>query len=143
MINTWLILGACTVLAVVAHAEAGVTKADEEQVRSVVTSFARAADTQDVAQMRTVLHKEAQQFFKGPDGMVRLETQTYLQMIEQKKIGGQPRDLAIASIDVNGDLASVKASMTNESYHFDNYISLMKVGADWQIVSIVLRMEAK
>ena len=120
-----------------------VSTTDEADIRRAVKQFTSAADVQDAAEMRNVLHTEAQQFFMGADGLVRLETAAYLGMIEQKKIGGQPRTLHIESVDVNGDLASVSASMSNESMHFDNYISLMKIEGEWKIMSIVLRMEMK
>ena len=120
-----------------------VSTTDEADIRRAVKQFASAADIQDAAKMRNVLHTEAQQFFMGADGLVRLETAAYLGMIEQKKIGGQPRTLHIETVDVNGDLASVSASMSNESMHFDNYISLMKIEGEWKIMSIVLRMEMK
>lgn len=119
------------------------TTTDEEQVRKAVKQFSKSADAQDVAGIQSVLHPEAQQFFMGPEGMVRLETTTYVSMIEQKKIGGQPRQLSISHVDVDGDMASVKANMSNDAYQFDNFISLMKVDGSWQIVSIVLRMKAK
>ncbi|MEM8484262.1 MAG: nuclear transport factor 2 family protein [Bacteroidota bacterium] len=115
---------------------------DDAEVRAVVKQFATAADKQDAAGVRSVLHKEAQQFFKGENGLVRLETAVYLGMIEQKKIGGQPRKLTIDHVAVDGDMASVKATMVNKAYRFDNFISLMKVEGQWQIMSIVLRMQA-
>ena len=115
---------------------------DDAAVRAVVKKFSVAADKQDAAGVGVVLHREAQQFFMGENGLVRLETAAYLGMIEQKKIGGQPRKLTIDHVAVDGDMASVKATMSNSTYRFDNFISLMKIDGHWQIMSIVLRMQA-
>ena len=116
--------------------------ADEDvKIRDVVERFSKAADIQDVSLMRQTLHPEAQQFFVGPEGLVRLPTGAYLDMLEQKKIGGIERKLKIADIDVNGNLASVKASMKNDAVHFENFFSLMNVDDEWVIVSVILRME--
>lgn len=119
------------------------TVTDEADVRAVIKKFASAGDTQNAGDMQQVLHPEAQQFFMGENGLVRLDTPTYLGMIEQKKIGGQSRKLHIQNVDVNGNMATAKAALSNDAYHFDNYISLMKVDGAWQIMSIVLRMEVK
>ena len=116
---------------------------DEADIREAIEQFVSGADSQDASSIGKVLHAEAQQFFMGADGLVRLETAAYLGLIEQKKIGGQPRKLNIQNIDVNGNLASVNASMSNDSARFDNFISLMKIDDEWQIMSIVLRMEMK
>lgn len=137
MANVLLLLSSIFVLAMVMPAE----DTDEANVRKSVEQFSTAADKQDVQKMRKVLHAEAQQFFVGPEGLMRLETEAYLGMLEQKQIGGQPRKLKIQSVDVNGDMASVKATMSNKAYHFDNYFSLMKIDGKWQIVSVVLRMQ--
>ncbi len=116
---------------------------DDAEVRAAIKQFSTAADNQDATLVGAVLHKEAQQFFVGQDGLVRLETATYLGMLEQKKIGGTPRTLAIDQVTVDGDMASAKATMSNDAYRFDNFISLMKIDGQWQIMSIVLRMQAK
>ena len=119
------------------------SSADEAEIRSAIEQFSTAADNQDAAGVGEVLHVEAQQFYMGPEGLVRLETPTYLSLIEQKKIGGEARVLNIKRIDVNGEMASAKVLMTGKEYTFDNYISLMRVDDRWQIMSIVLRMAKK
>ena len=116
---------------------------DEADIRRAIEQFVSGADSQDASSIGAVLHKEAQQFFMGADGLVRLETAAYLGLIEQKKIGGHPRKLKIEDIAVNGNLASVKASMSNDAARFDNFISLMKIEKEWKIMSIVLHMETK
>ncbi|MFK7849255.1 MAG: nuclear transport factor 2 family protein [Rhodothermales bacterium] len=118
-------------------------KTDEAEIRTTIKQFSTAADRQDAARIGEVLHAEAQQFYKGADGLVRLETKIYLNLIEQKKIGGEARELHIKNVDVNGDMASVNAVMSGKDYTFDNYISLMKVDGSWQIMSIILRMAKK
>ena len=100
---------------------------DDAEVRAAIKQFSTAADNQDAAMVGAVLHKEAQQFFMGENGLVRLETATYLGMLEQKKIGGTPRKVSIDRVTVDGNMASAQATMSNDAYRFDNFISLMKM----------------
>ena len=115
---------------------------DKKEIQAAIEHFVKGADKQDTEMISTVLHQEAQQFFVGPQGLVRIPQNDYIQLIDQKKIGGSARKLDIELIDVNGNLASAKAKMWNEDARFENYFSLMKVEESWQIVSIILHMEA-
>ena len=117
------------------------TTGDEAQIQIAIENFARGADAQNTTLIATSLHPEAQQYFVGQDGLVRLSRTDYFNMLEQKKIGGQKRNLEISSITVNENLAVASAAMWNDGVRFENYFSLMKIGGTWQIVSVVLRME--
>lgn len=116
---------------------------DKVQIKTIIAQFMEGGDKQDVDLITSTLHPEAQQFFKGPEGLVRLSTPAYLEMVAGKKIGGVTRNLDILDIDITGELATVKAEMKNDAMHFDNYFSLMKVDTSWKIVSIVLHLEMK
>ena len=115
----------------------------DDDIRGIVKQFSEAADQQDTALMEGILHTEAQQFFVGPQGLVRLTTPAYMDMLAQKQIGGTPRSLEISAVDIQGNLASVKASMDNDAMHFENFFSLMKIDDEWKIVSVILSVEMK
>ncbi len=112
-------------------------------IRATITQFAQGADNQDVAALAESLHPEAQQFFLSPDGLVRLTVPAYLGMVEAKQIGGVPRDITIASIDVTAHIAQAKATFANDAMRLDNYVSLMQVDGEWKILSIVIKLEMR
>ena len=114
---------------------------EKSEIKSLITKFASGADLQDAALLATVLHEESQQFFNGPDGLMRLSRENYLSMINQKKIGGSPRKLTIDSVEITGNLAIAQATMKNEKMLFENYFSLMKVEDSWQIISIIMQVD--
>ncbi|MEM6784261.1 MAG: nuclear transport factor 2 family protein [Bacteroidota bacterium] len=136
--TTYFLL-ACSLLTTATAHTAAVD--DEAVIRAVIEQFAEGADAQQSARVAEVLHAEAQQFFQGPNGLVRLTHEAYINMLDAKQIGGSPRTLVVHNVDVNGNLAVASVTMQGEQAHFENYIALMKTDGGWQIVSVILRME--
>ena len=114
---------------------------DKTKIKEAIQQFVQGADSQDSNTLATVLHPESQQYYVGQEGLVRLPRTTYFNLIDQKKIGGTPRELDIESIDLNGNLAVARVKIWNDNARFENYFSLMKVEDEWQIISIILHME--
>ena len=118
-----------------------ITEQDKTKIKEAIQQFVQGADSQDNSVLAEVLHQESQQFYVGQDGLVRLPRSTYFNLIEQKKIGGTPRELTIESVDINGSLAVAKVKIWNDSVQFENYFSLMNVENQWQIISVILQMK--
>jgi len=114
---------------------------DKTKIKATIQQFVQGADSQDSNSLAAVLHPESQQYYVGQEGLVRLPRTTYFNLIDQKKIGGTPRELDIESIDLNGNLAVARVKIWNDNARFENYFSLMKVEDEWQIISIILHME--
>lgn len=111
---------------------------ENQKIEKTIQAFAQGADQQDADQVSSALHPQAQQYFTNEQGLNVLPTPKYVELLREKKIGGNPREVKIHQIDVTGDIASAKVRFSGEKASFENYMTLMKFGEDWKILSNVL-----
>lgn len=111
---------------------------DKQKVKNVATQFAQFADQQDVIAMASILNEQYHTYLNRLMGSTQvkvLDKTTYLQMLKDKKLGGDDRKITIESMDINGNNASVKIRMEGKKLNFDTYLLLAKSeSGDWQIV---------
>lgn len=110
----------------------------ETSIEKAIEDFVKGGDTQDVAQLETVLHPEFRTSvnqFKGADGVTVLNRDAYLGMIRDKKLGGTPRSFEVRYFKNYGHTASAELHMESSVLVFDNFLSLVqdKSGKWWVI----------
>ncbi|MBL4650468.1 MAG: nuclear transport factor 2 family protein [Aureispira sp.] len=105
----------------------------------VVEAFGKSADQQNATKMGKILHKDFRallnRLFGGKDLSVT-NKETYLSLLESKKIGGDNRTVIINSINIQGANAYVHATFKGEKLIFNTYLLLVeKEDGVWQIIS--------
>lgn len=121
------------------------TGQDLTKINAIIQEYAQAGDQRDVARLETILHPQYRSLvhraFGGADLNV-MDKATYLQLITDKKIGGDSRKVHILHVDVNGNVAQVKAILQGNVLKFTTYISLVKMADDsWRIVGDMPQIE--
>jgi hypothetical protein len=105
----------------------------------VVSAFAGNADKQYAAAMKTVLHADFRAAVNrvfGSENVSIITKESYVQMIADKKIGGDTRKVSITSVDVQGNNAHVKATFTGEKLTFNTYLLFVKdPSSAWALIS--------
>ena len=116
-------------------------KVEAKKVRQVVTDWAKAADAQDAdavaglldAHFRVVMNR-----LFGQAEVSVVDRDGYVQMVRDKKIGGQARELKFRRITIAGTNAAVELEMTSAVLHFHSLIQLVQDSAgQWRLVSDV------
>lgn len=114
-------------------------KTDKKEIKASVTLFAKHADEQDVAAMDALLDDQFRTLINrlfGSNTLSFLGKPTYLQLLEDKKIGGDERKVIIHAIDITGNNASVKATFEGKKQSFTSYLLLAKTEAGaWKIAT--------
>ncbi len=114
-------------------------KTDKKEIKASVTLFAKHADEQDVAAMDALLDDQFRALINrlfGSNTLSFLDKPTYLQLLEDKKIGGDERKVIIHAIDITGNNASVKATFEGKKQSFASYLLLAKTEAGaWKIAT--------
>lgn len=110
--------------------------AEDAAVRAAIEHYMRGHATGDGAHHRKVFHPEAKLFFLR-DG--KFSQRTSEEYIAGHK-GTPPADEAqrrrtIDWIDVTGDAAVAKLTLTYPEVTFTDYMSLLKIDGEWRIVN--------
>jgi hypothetical protein len=119
----------------------GQGKAESKKIQAAIRQWAKAADAQDAdaagafldAQYRIVMNR-----LLGSTEVRTLDRGTYLQMLRDKKLGGDPRELKFKRVSVTGTIASVQLEMTGKKLQFQSFIQLIQdAEGNWKLVSDV------
>jgi len=104
-----------------------------------VEVFAKSADQQNAAKMGKVLHKDFRALVNrlfGSKDLSVTNKETYLSLLETKKIGGDNRTVVINSINIQGANAYVHATFKGEKLIFNTYLLLVEnEDGAWQIIN--------
>ncbi|MEO1257208.1 MAG: nuclear transport factor 2 family protein [Bacteroidota bacterium] len=102
---------------------------DLANIETVVQNFARFGDQQNADGLDGILHPEyravVNRLFGSPEASL-MNKATYLQLVRDKKIGGDERQVFLLSVDVVNNNASVKAIFEGKQLRFTTFISLIK-----------------
>lgn len=111
---------------------------DFQQLQSVVTQYAKAADNQSIADFKKLVHDQFRVVVNDPqkEAITVIDKATYAKLLEAKRIGGAPRELVIKSISINGVNASVTASLFKEvpKAEFQTVYSFVKHKGAWILI---------
>ncbi len=118
---------------------------DLTKINAVILEYSQAGDQRDVARLDTLLHPQYRSLvhraFGGTDLNV-MDKSAYLQLMTDKKIGGDTRKVHVLHVDVNGNVAQVKVILQGNVLKFTTYLSLVKMTDDsWRIVGDMPQIE--
>ena len=125
------------------------TSNDEKEIRSCINNFSKAADDRDVDALEASIHKDfrvvANQLM-GSKEISTMDRASYVGMLKEGKIGGDSREVEVLSIDVHGNNAMAKVSLTGKELTFTTYLLLVKnAEGEWKIAQDVpeIKVNAK
>lgn len=118
----------------VSHAQS-----EKEEVKKTITQFVQAADIQDADQVATMLHEDFRvvmnQLFGSTD-VSFMNKSVYVQLIRDKKMGGDKRTIDFVSVDVVNQNASVKVLLKGKTMVFESLLHLIKTAdGKWQLIN--------
>jgi len=113
-------------------------------VEEVVRSFAAAGDARDLTALQTLLHPGFRVVADmGPGAVSTLDRATYLSLLEQGKIGGGARAVELSEIQVDRNIATVRATLTRTDAVFHTTWTLAQTEQRWQIVQDAVWMKVR
>ncbi len=116
---------------------------EEKAIRATIEHYFKGVSANDVESMKKAFHPDAVMFYMQ-DGALQAVTQPRW---HQRMRSGPPAPEAnyrrILSVDRTGDAASVKAIADFETFQFIDYISLLKIDAEWKIINKIFHRKEK
>ena len=123
----------CTLLFAASYAQES-----KDEIKEVATQFVKGADIQDAALLQKVLEPNSIQYVLMGGDFNILTTKQYITMVEEKKLGGKPREIAFKHAEfLSEKLAVVVLNAVSSEYDFLYQISLGKSNdRKWEIIGI-------
>lgn len=107
-------------------------------MRLVVERYLHGLHFNDVASLRSAFDPEARLFWVKRDGtMGQLSQADWYRGFAANAGKEEEGDLAIAAMDVTGDVASVKVVETYPREVYVDYLNLVRTAGEWRIVNKV------
>ena len=109
---------------------------DRVAVRAVVDNYLHGLKFNDVESLKKAFWPEAKLFFTKSDGSLGQLTQADWYAGFATVAGKESKgDLKIAALEVTNDVAAVKVVETYPSSRYTDYLSLVRIAGQWQIVN--------
>ncbi len=124
------------------HAQAVPTGADA-QVRAVVERYLHGIKFNNVQDFEAAFWPDARLMFVKKDGSIGQLTQAQWHAMFASVAGKEEEvTLAILSVDVTDNAASVKVMETYPKSVYVNYLNLLRLGGEWRIVNKIYTSRA-
>ncbi|OGU35844.1 MAG: hypothetical protein A2068_06070 [Ignavibacteria bacterium GWB2_35_6b] len=139
--NVLTILFAVLFLASAAYTT--VSAADDAAVKQAIEKYAKSTDDKDASGVSSVFHKDAVVYTVNQfnNKVTEMSLAEYVDEIKKGKFGGWERSLAIDQVEVYGNTAVAKVTLKDSKLKQTEFLSLVKMGNDWKIVSCSLTRE--
>jgi Putative lumazine-binding len=117
--------------------------AAEAPVRAVVERYLHGIKFNNVQDFEAAFWPDARLLFVKKDGSIGQLTQPQWYAMFAKVAGKEEEvTLAILSVDVTDNAASVKVSETYPTSVYVNYLNLLQLGGEWRIVNKIYTSRA-
>lgn len=102
------------------------------------TAFVQLVDDNDAKGLAKILHPEMMQFAKIGDDLHPFKTADFIQMVADKKLGGQARTITVQQVQlVRDNTVNVVLHAVSKEYDFMYQIALAKSNEQWQVVGVL------
>jgi Putative lumazine-binding len=128
----------------IATAASAEQQSEDVLVRQTVETYLHGLKFNDVPSFKKAFYPEAKLFFVKKDGTLGQLTQEQWYQGFAESAGKQEEgELSIVATDITGKAASVKVREVYPTSVYTDYVSLLKLGAEWKIVSKVYMAEKR
>lgn len=118
--------------------------AEDAAVRAAIEHYFQGHATGDGAHFRKVFHPDSKLFFTREGKVAQRTSEEYISGASGKPAADEAqRKRTIDWIDVTGDAAVAKITLTYPAVTFTDYMSLLKVDGQWVIVNKLFHADRK
>ncbi|MEZ5306437.1 MAG: nuclear transport factor 2 family protein [Pyrinomonadaceae bacterium] len=117
---------------------------EEEAVRVALDNYLKAHATGDPAFLKKAFHKDARIMAFSNDKLLNISLEEFAGRFNGKPAADEAmRKRRIVSIDITGTAATAKIELDYPKVKFTDYMSLLKIDGEWQIVNKIFQADYK
>lgn len=109
-------------------------QSDRDEIMDVIYQYMDATEHNKVAVIDEIFHDDFRVMAHTVDGLRVLDKSTYLNLLREKKIGGNARSLDIKSIEMQSNTASAQIDLVGDKTVFHDRLQLIQSEGGWKIV---------
>ena len=113
-------------------------RTDQDAIRKTLSNYVLSGDLRDAELAGKALHPRAVQFFHTGEGVRAVDRDQYQALLTKGEIGGQNRQFEVPNLELYRNTALARLVITSDTMIFSNYVTLMKEGGAWKIVSVTI-----
>jgi hypothetical protein len=123
---------------------AGAQTSEKDAVRVPLENYIKGHETGEGEYMRKAFHTEGNLIFVREGNFMTRSFADYISGFSGKPAADEAnRKRSIESIDVSGNAAVAKIVLDYPTVKFVDYMSLLKIGGEWKIVTKIFYSEPK
>jgi hypothetical protein len=118
--------------------------AQKDEIEKTINNYVSGTDTRDVNSIEKALYPEATivTVNKITNKTMTQTTDQFVEQVKSGRAGGWKRNLEVSSVDGNDNVATAKITISDAAIKQDGYLTLVKNGDGWKIVSGVFTLES-
>lgn len=115
---------------------------ESEALREVARQFIKSTDEHHADKLAETMHDQSMQYVLFGERILTFNKAEYLSQVREKKVGGLPRQIEFGSVvSTSKNIAILPLTATSKALRFHYQLSFFRIGAKWQIMSIVSEVE--
>ena len=112
---------------------------DLNGAKKVAEKFIQLVDKNQAEELKAIMHPDMLQYTNLDGKLIPFKGTDFIQMVADKKLGGEPRKISHKSADViRGSSAYVIVNAVSAEYDFMYHLSMAKQEENWVIVGILV-----
>ena len=118
--------------------------AQKDEIEKTINNYVASTDSRDVNSLEKTLYSDARLVTvnKITNKTSAQTSEQLVELVKAGRAGGWKRNLEVSSVDGNDNVATAKVSISDPSVKQTGYMSLVKDGDGWKIVSGVFTLES-
>ena len=112
-----------------------------QAVKKAVQDYTRAVSKLDYALLEKTLHGEFRTHatFGDSGKFMLLNKEQYIGAMKAGKVGGKPMNVKFQELELDGNIASVRADLTSSVLRLESHYSLVKTAEGWRVTQTLVR----
>lgn len=102
-----------------------------EAILSILQAYAQGTEQQSIDTLDEAFHPQFRVAIKTDENLRIIDKAAYLELIKDKKIGGEYRQLNVIALTVGESLAQVQLTLTGEKATFNDHLELVNINGQW------------
>ena len=112
-----------------------ISSAQNSEIKDIIAKFVRAGDSRSIKIFEKILHQQYRIIISSAKETKIIHRNDYLDLIKNKKIGGEKRTFKIESLNMSENTASAIVIIESSKSIFRDHLQFIKDRYQWRLIN--------